>query len=118
MQSVDDLNAVADLMATLYEEVAMLTSEELGGANFAGGGDPLPLAYGGGGVAGPSGSDTPALDGINWSGVNPFNLTEVATHVGLLRGGVVQLTERLPNPVGPGSVPYVHGIGPLALTTD
>jgi len=118
VQSVDDLNAVADLMATLYDEVALLNSESLDGSNVVAGGAAQALSYSAAGVAGPSGRDTPALDGIAWSAVVPFTLTEVATFVGFLRGGVVQLTERLPNPVGPGSVPYVHGIGPLALTTD
>lgn len=118
MQSVDDLNAAADLMATLYDEVAMLSSEDLGGANVVGGGDPLPLTYGVAGVAGPAGDDTPALDGIAWSSPVAFSLTEVATFVGFLRGGVVHHTEKLPIPMGPGSPPYVHGIGPLALTSD
>lgn len=115
MQSVADLNAAADLMATLYDEVAFLTSDALDGANIAGGGDPLPLTYTAGGVPGPL-SEHAAVDGIAWSGVNDFTLSEQATFVGFLRGGVVHLTEPLPHPVGPGPVPYVHGIGPGAST--
>ena len=117
MQSVDDLNFKADLDATLYDEVALLTSEGLDGTNVADGGDPLPLTYGAAGAAGPT-EESPAIDGIAWSGVNSFDLDEAATYVGLLRGGVVHFTERLPNPVGPGPVPYVHGIGPGAVVSD
>lgn len=117
MQSVDDLNATADLMATLYDEVALLSSEGLDGTNVVAGGDPLAITYGTAGAAGPT-EETPAVDGIAWSSVAAFELTGVATFVGLLRGGVVHHTERLPHPVGPGSVPYVHGIGPGAVVPD
>ena len=118
MQSVDDLNAAADLMATLYDEVALLTSESLDGDNIADGGDPLPLTYGDAGDAGPL-ADHVAVDGIAWSGINAFTLAEVATHVGFLRGGIVHNTRPLPSGgVGPGSVPYVHGIGPSAQAGD
>jgi hypothetical protein len=117
VQSVDDLNFKADLDATLYDEVAMLTSEGLDGLNVADGGDPLPLTYGAGGAAGPT-DEAPAVDGIAWSGVNVFDLVEAASYVGLLRGGVVHFTEKLQSPVGPGPVSYVHGIGPGAVVSD
>lgn len=113
MQTAADLNAAADLMATLYDEVALLTSDALDGSNVAPGGGAQSLTYTAAGAPGPS-SDHAAIDGIAWSGVNAFTLSGVATHVGLLRAGVVHHTERLPRPVGPGSVPYVHGIGPSA----
>ena len=113
MQTAADLNAAADLMATLYDEVALLTSEGLDGSNVADGGDPVALTYSPAGDAGPL-SDHPAIDGVAWSGVCTFTLVDVASHVGFLRSGVVHRTERLPHVVGPGSVPYVHGIGPSA----
>lgn len=113
MQTPADLNVAADLMATLYDEVALLTSDALDLANVADGGDPLALTYTAAGVAGPT-ADHAAIDGIAWSTVNAFTLTGVATHVGLLRSGVVHHTEPLPRPVGPGSVPFVHGVGPSA----
>ena len=101
-------------MATLYDEVALLTSEALDGTNVADGGDPLPLSYSPAGTDGPL-EEHPAIDGIAWSDVCDFTLTEAATFVGFLRSGVVHHTEPLPNPVGPGPVPYVNGIGPSAL---
>lgn len=116
MQSVDDLNYKADRDADLYDEVAMLTSEGLDGTNVAAGGDPLPLTYTAAGTEGPLG-EHPAVDGIAWSTVNSFDLDEAASHVGFLRGGVVHNTKPLPNGgVGPGPVPYVDGIGPMART--
>lgn len=113
VQTASDLNVIADLMATLYDEVALLTSEALDLAHVAAGGDPLPLTYTPAGDEGPT-SECPAIDGIAWSTVNDFTLSGTASHVGFLRGGVVQLTEPLPNLVGPGPIPYVHGIGPSA----
>lgn len=117
MQTAADLNAAADLMATLYDEVVMLNSEGLDGTNVVTGGDALPLTYSAAGTEGPT-EETPAIDGIAWSGVNAFELDDVATYVGLRRDGVTHRTERLPHPVGPGSVPYIHGIGPMAGADD
>ena len=114
VQTVADLNVAADLMATLYDEVALLTGEALDLSAVAAGGDPLPLTYTPAGDEGPT-SDCPAVDGVAWSDVCDFTLSEAASWVGFLRGGVVQLTEPLPSAVGPGVVPYVHGIGPGAV---
>ena len=113
MQTAADLNYAADLDASMYTHVALLTSEELGGANVADGGAARTVSYGDAGDEGPT-SDHAAIDGIAWSGVVNFTLTEPATHVGLIRGGVVHLTDPLPTAVGPGDVPFVHGIGPSA----
>jgi hypothetical protein len=117
VQSVDDLNFKANLDRTLYDEIVMLGVESLDLADVVDGGDPLPLTYGAGGAAGPT-DEAPAVDGIAWSGVNVFDLDEAASYVGLLRGGVVHFTEKLPSPVGPGPVSYVHGIGPGAVVSD
>lgn len=114
MESVADLNARADAVAALYEGVALLTSEELDGTNIAAGGEPQAVAYTPGGDAGPT-SDEPGIDGLAWSGVNPFDLDELATHVGLLVGGVVVRSVELPHALGPGPVPFVHGVGPAGL---
>lgn len=114
MQTAADLNAAADLMATLYDEVALLTSDALDLAHVAVGGDPVALTYNAAGADGPT-SECPGVDGIAWSDVCDFTLTEEASFVGFLRAGVLHNTQALPNPVGPGSVPYVHGIGPGAV---
>lgn len=114
MQSTDDLNAAADKQAELYDEVVLLTAEDLDLSNVADGGDPQSITYGAAGDEGPT-SDTPAVDGIAWSDVVPFTLGEPATFVGLLRSGVLHYTEALSSPVGPGSVPFIHGIGPGAV---
>jgi len=113
VQTAADLNLAADKMATMYTHVALLTSDALGGGNVAAGGAAQAVTYGAGGAAGPT-SDHAAIDGIAWSGVVTFTLTVAATHVGLIRGGVVHHTDPLPTSVGPGSVPFVHGIGPSA----
>jgi len=113
VQTAADLNLAADKMASMYTHVALLTSDALGGANIAAGGAAQAVTYGAGGAAGPT-TDHAAIDGIAWSGVVDFTLTATATHVGLLRSGVVHHTEALPTSVGPGSVPFVHGIGPSA----
>ena len=114
MESSADLNARADAVAALYDEVALLTSDALDGSNVADGGTAQTVTYTAGGAAGPM-SEHAAIDGIAWSGVNAFTLTEAATHVGLLVGSVVYRTEALPSPVGPGVVPFVHGVGPAGL---
>lgn len=114
MQSTADLNAAADKQAELYTHVALLTSEDLDGSNVASGGTAQAITYGDAGVAGPS-SEQPAVDGIAWSGVNSFTLAEVATHAGFIRGGVVHYTEPVGR-LGPGVVPFVHGIGPSAVS--
>ena len=113
MQSTADLNLAAEQMAAMYTHVALLTSDALGGGNVAAGGAAQAVTYGAGGVAGPT-TDHAAVDGIAWSGVVTFTLTVPATHVGLMRSGVVHHTEALEYPVGPGVVPFVHGIGPSA----
>ena len=113
MESPADLNARADAIAAIYDEVALLTSEGLDGSNVAAGGDPQAVTYFAGGAEGAT-SDHAAIDGIAWSGVNDFTLSEQATHVGLLVGGVVFRTEALPYRVGPGPVPFVHRVGPAA----
>jgi len=113
VQTAADLNLAADKMASMYTHVALLASDALGGANVAAGGAARAVTYGSGGAAGPT-SDTPAVDGIAWSGVVNFTLTEVATHVGLIRGGVIHNTDALEHGVGPGVVPFVHGVGPSA----
>ena len=113
MQSTADLNLAAEQMAAMYTHIALLTSDALGGANVAAGGAAQAVTYGAGGAAGPT-TDHAAIDGIAWSGVVTFTLTEPATHVGLMRGGAVHHTDPLPTSVGPGTVPFVHGIGPSA----
>ena len=113
MQTAADLNLAADKMASMYTHVALLTSEALDGLNVAAGGAAQAVTYGAGGVAGPT-TDHAAIDGIAWSGVVNFTLTGVAFYVGLMRSGVVHHTEALEFPVGPGVVPFVHGIGPSA----
>jgi hypothetical protein len=114
VESAADLNARADAVAALYVEVALLTSDALTGTNVADGGDPQAVTYTPAGDEGPT-SDHAPIDGLAWSGVNDFTLTEVATHLGLLVGGVVVRTVELPTRVGPGPVPFVHGIGPAGL---
>lgn len=113
MQSVDDLNFKADRDAGLYDEVCLMTVESLDLADVAGGGDPVALTYGVAGEEGPT-AECPAIDGIAWSVVTPFTLSEAAPFMGLLRGGVLHDSRPLPNAVGPGPVPFVHGIGPSA----
>ena len=113
VESPADLNARADAVAAIYDEVALLTSEGIDGSNVAGGGDPQAVTYFAGGVEGPT-SDHAAIDGIAWSGVNDFDLSEEATHVGLLVGGVMFRTQPLRHKVGPGPVPFVHRVGPAA----
>ena len=113
MQTAVDLNYAAEQMAAMYTHVALLTSDALGGGNIAAGGAAQAVTYGAGGAAGPT-TDHAAIDGIAWSGVVNFTLTVPATHVGLMRGGAVHHTEALPTSVGPGVVPFVHGIGPSA----
>ena len=115
MGSAADLNARADAVAGLYDTVALLTSEALGGANVASGGTAQTVTYHAGGAEGPVASDHPAIDGLAWSGVNSFTLAEVATHVGLVVGSTVVRTVELPVPLGPGVVPFVHGVGPAGL---
>lgn len=114
MDSVADLNARAEAVAAIYDQVVLLTSEGMDLTNVATGGDPRAVTYGAGGADGPT-SDQPGIDGLCWSGVNPFELDEPATHLGLLQGGVVFRTVALDSPVGPGSVPFVHGVGPAGL---
>jgi hypothetical protein len=113
VQTAFDLNYAAEQMAAMYTHVALLTSDALGGGNVAAGGAAQAVTYGAGGAAGPT-TDHAAVDGIAWSGVVNFTLTVVATHVGLIRGGVVHHTDPLDHAVGPGVVPFVHGIGPSA----
>lgn len=123
MDSVADLNARAEAVAAIYDEVVLLTSEGMDLTNVATGGDPQAVTYGAGGVAGPT-SDEPGIDGICWSGVNSFDLGEPATHFGLLVGGVVYRTFRIADhssdagTVGPGVVPFVHGVGPGGRPAD
>jgi len=108
------LNARADAVAALYDEVVLLKSDVLTlGSNVAAGGAAQAVTYHAAGTDGPT-SDHAAIDGIAWSGVNTFNLTEQATHVGLIVSAVVRRTEALPSPVGPGPVPIVHRVGPAA----
>ena len=114
MESATDLNARADAVAALYDEVVLLTSDALTmGSNVAAGGAAQAVTYHAAGTEGPT-SDHAAVDGIAWSGVNTFNLTEQATRVGLIVSAVVRRTEALPYPVGPGLVPFVHRVGPAA----
>jgi len=113
VESAADLNARANAVAAIYSKVALLTSDALGGSNVAAGGAAQTVTYTAGGAAGPT-SDHAPIDGIAWSGVNTFTLAEPATHVGLLVGSVVYRTQALPSPVGPGSVPFVHCVGPAA----
>ena len=114
VESATDLNARADAVAALYDEVVLLKSDVLTlGSNVAAGGAAQTVTYHAAGTEGPT-SDHPAIDGIAWSGVNTFNLTEQATHVGLIVAAVVRRTEALPYPVGPGPLPFVHRVGPAA----
>jgi hypothetical protein len=115
VQTPADLNALADAQAALYDEVELYTADPgLTGANVATGGEAAAITFGAGGADGPT-SDHAAVDGIAWSSVVSFTLTDTATHFGLLDGGVFRRGHPLPSPLGPGSVPFVCGLGPAAL---
>lgn len=114
MQTPDDLNAGADAIAGLYDEVALFTADPgLDGSNLADGGDPVAITFGAGGDAGPT-SDHAAVDGIAWSDVVTFTLTEAATYFGLYSSSSFRRGVKLAHAVGPGEVPFTCGVGPAA----
>jgi hypothetical protein len=114
MQTPADLNANADAIASLYDGVALFTADPgVDGSNLAGGGDVQAVTFSAGGAAGAT-ADYAAVDGIAWSGLVSFTLTEKATHLGLYSGATFMRGEPLPAPLGPGDVLFAFGVGPAA----
>ena len=118
MQTVDDLNALADAQAALYDGVALFTADPgIDGSNVAAGGEEQAVTFSAAGTEG-STADHVAIDGGCWSSVVMFTLDEgvVATHFGLYSGGVFRRGELLPGgvKVGPGLVPFSFLLGPSA----
>lgn len=118
MQTVADLNALADAQAPLYDGVALFTADPgIDGSNVAAGGEEQPVTFSAAGTEGPT-DEHAAIDGGCWSSVVDFDLDDgvVATHFGLYSGGVFRRGQELPGgvSVGPGPVPFSFLLGPAA----
>ena len=118
MQTVADLNALADAQAALYDGVALFTADPgLDGSNVAAGGEEQAVTFSAAGTEGPA-AEHVAIDGGRWSSVVNFDLDDgvIATHFGLYAGGVFRRGELIAGGIklGPGLVPFSFLLGPSA----